>query len=179
METFQGDAYCVKCKEKIEFVGYIKVSDSGRRMAQGTCPKCGTKVNRILGLQPGWIVAGSHIAPAVKPEVDKPIIGDDKKAATIIAAQLGDPHDAVSTPAAERVLRMLLEAEPKISQKIIEWNTRREEKKQEKKWKKRFTYELNEYLDNYARTVGLGEYGYTRNIVLDIQQKLREKYANL
>ncbi|HEU5425892.1 MAG TPA: DUF5679 domain-containing protein [Actinocrinis sp.] len=25
------------------------MSDSGRRMAQGTCPTCGTKVNRILG----------------------------------------------------------------------------------------------------------------------------------
>jgi hypothetical protein len=25
------------------------VSQSGRRMAQGTCPVCGTKLNRILG----------------------------------------------------------------------------------------------------------------------------------
>jgi hypothetical protein len=27
----------------------VKISDSGRRMAQGICPVCGTKVNRILG----------------------------------------------------------------------------------------------------------------------------------
>jgi len=48
-ETYKGDAYCVKCKEKREFEGTVKVSDSGRRMAQGICPVCGTKVNRILG----------------------------------------------------------------------------------------------------------------------------------
>ena len=32
-----------------DFEGTVKVSDSGRRMAQGICPVCGTKVNRILG----------------------------------------------------------------------------------------------------------------------------------
>ena len=48
-ETYKGDAYCVKSKEKREFEGTVKVSDSGRRMAQGICPVCGTKVNRILG----------------------------------------------------------------------------------------------------------------------------------
>jgi hypothetical protein len=48
-ETYKGEAYCVKCKEKREFEGTVKVSDSGRRMAQGICPTCGTKVNRILG----------------------------------------------------------------------------------------------------------------------------------
>jgi hypothetical protein len=48
-ETYTGEAYCVKCKEKRHFTGEIKNSDSGRRMAQGTCPTCGTKVNRILG----------------------------------------------------------------------------------------------------------------------------------
>jgi hypothetical protein len=48
-ETYTGEAYCVKCKEKRHFTGEVKVNDSGRRMAQGTCPTCGTKVNRILG----------------------------------------------------------------------------------------------------------------------------------
>jgi hypothetical protein len=48
-ETYTGEAYCVKCKEKRHFTGEVKVSESGRRMAQGTCPTCGTKVNRILG----------------------------------------------------------------------------------------------------------------------------------
>ena len=48
-EKYKGDAYCVKCKEKTSFEGIIKTSDSGRQMAVGKCPKCGTKVNRILG----------------------------------------------------------------------------------------------------------------------------------
>jgi hypothetical protein len=48
-KVFEGTAYCVKCKELREFVGAIKISDSGRQMAQGSCPICGTKVNRILG----------------------------------------------------------------------------------------------------------------------------------
>lgn len=44
-----GDAYCVKCKVARYFKGKILVSDSGRRMAQGVCSECGTKLNRILG----------------------------------------------------------------------------------------------------------------------------------
>ncbi|HVE74259.1 MAG TPA: DUF5679 domain-containing protein [Mycobacteriales bacterium] len=46
-ESYNG--YCVKCKEKRDFDGEVKVSESGRRMAQGTCPVCSTKMNRILG----------------------------------------------------------------------------------------------------------------------------------
>jgi hypothetical protein len=46
-ETYNG--YCVKCKEKRDFEGEVVVSDSGRRMAKGQCPVCGTKMNRILG----------------------------------------------------------------------------------------------------------------------------------
>ena len=46
-DSYNG--YCVKCKEKRDFEGEVKVSESGRRMAQGTCPVCGTKMNRILG----------------------------------------------------------------------------------------------------------------------------------
>ena len=48
-DSYTGEAYCVKCKAKRDFTGEIKVSASGRRMAQGICPVCGTKVNRILG----------------------------------------------------------------------------------------------------------------------------------
>ena len=48
-EDYKGEAWCVKCKDKKEFTGKIKVTDSGRRMAYGKCPKCKTKVNRILG----------------------------------------------------------------------------------------------------------------------------------
>ncbi len=48
-ESWSGEFYCVKCKEKRDFDGEVKVSESGRRMAQGPCPVCGTKMNRILG----------------------------------------------------------------------------------------------------------------------------------
>jgi|GEM_PF-180972 hypothetical protein len=46
-DTYEG--YCVKCKEKREYSGEVRISDSGRRMARGTCPVCGTTINRILG----------------------------------------------------------------------------------------------------------------------------------
>jgi hypothetical protein len=46
-DTYEG--YCVKCKEKRTYQGEVRTSESGRRMAQGPCPVCGTKVNRILG----------------------------------------------------------------------------------------------------------------------------------
>ena len=48
-ETQTYGGYCVKCKEKREFEGTVKLSATNRRMAQGTCPVCGTKMNRILG----------------------------------------------------------------------------------------------------------------------------------
>jgi hypothetical protein len=37
----------VKCKEKRDFDGEV-AETSGRRMAKGICPVCGTKMNRIL-----------------------------------------------------------------------------------------------------------------------------------
>jgi Domain of unknown function (DUF5679) len=48
-ETYKGEFYCVKCKEKREAEGDVVVSESGRKMAKGICPVCGTKLNRILG----------------------------------------------------------------------------------------------------------------------------------
>jgi hypothetical protein len=48
-ETYSGEFYCVKCKEKREATGEVVVSESGRKMAKATCPVCGTKLNRILG----------------------------------------------------------------------------------------------------------------------------------
>ena len=45
-ESYNG--YCVKCKEKRDFDGEV-AEVNGRRMAKGTCPVCGTKMNRILG----------------------------------------------------------------------------------------------------------------------------------
>jgi predicted nucleic acid-binding Zn ribbon protein len=47
MATYEG--YCVKCREKREFDGEVKEMANGRRAAQGTCPVCGTKMNRMLG----------------------------------------------------------------------------------------------------------------------------------
>jgi transcription initiation factor IIE alpha subunit len=45
-ESYNG--YCVKCKEKRDFDGEA-IETNGRRMAKGTCPVCGTKMNRMLG----------------------------------------------------------------------------------------------------------------------------------
>jgi Domain of unknown function (DUF5679) len=46
-DTYNG--YCVKCKEKRDFEGRVEVSKTGMKMAKGSCPVCGTTVNRILG----------------------------------------------------------------------------------------------------------------------------------
>src|SRR5580658_2473931 len=43
------EGYCVKCREKRQFDGNEVELANGRRAAQGTCPTCGTKMNRILG----------------------------------------------------------------------------------------------------------------------------------
>jgi ssDNA-binding Zn-finger/Zn-ribbon topoisomerase 1 len=43
------EAYCVKCKEKRTAVeGSVKETANGRKMAQGKCPVCGTKMTRFL-----------------------------------------------------------------------------------------------------------------------------------
>jgi Domain of unknown function (DUF5679) len=42
-------AYCVKCKEKREFEGQEVEMKNGRKAGRGTCPVCGTTLNRILG----------------------------------------------------------------------------------------------------------------------------------
>jgi hypothetical protein len=46
MATHEG--YCVKCREKREFEGNEVILANGSRAAQGTCPVCGTKMNRML-----------------------------------------------------------------------------------------------------------------------------------
>ena len=44
---FEG--YCVKCRQKRTVKdGKVEETAKGRRMAKGTCPVCGTKVNRFL-----------------------------------------------------------------------------------------------------------------------------------
>jgi hypothetical protein len=47
MADYEG--YCVKCREKRTFEGQEVELANGRRAAQGSCPVCGTKMNRILG----------------------------------------------------------------------------------------------------------------------------------
>lgn len=42
------EAYCVKCKAKVEIKDAKKITmKNGKPATQGTCPKCGTKVFRI------------------------------------------------------------------------------------------------------------------------------------
>ena len=44
---FEG--YCVKCRKKQTIKdGTVQQTVKNRRMAKGTCPECGTKVNRFL-----------------------------------------------------------------------------------------------------------------------------------
>ena len=47
-ETYKGEFYCVKCKEKRQADGEVKVNDKGTRMAKGKCPECGTNLTRFL-----------------------------------------------------------------------------------------------------------------------------------
>jgi hypothetical protein len=49
-ETWSGEFYCEKCKEKREASGEVRDNDKGTRMAQALCPVCGTNLNRILGM---------------------------------------------------------------------------------------------------------------------------------
>lgn len=42
-------AYCMKCRQKRDFEGQVVTMKNGRPASQGTCPVCGTKVQRILG----------------------------------------------------------------------------------------------------------------------------------
>lgn len=44
---FEG--YCVKCRKKVHVKGgAVKEATNGRKMAQGNCPNCNTKVTRFL-----------------------------------------------------------------------------------------------------------------------------------
>lgn len=48
------EAYCVKCRDKREMLDVEEIIMKGkggskRKAARGVCPKCGTKMFRILG----------------------------------------------------------------------------------------------------------------------------------
>ena len=51
-------AYCMKCREKREFEGSLVTLKNGRPALQGTCPVCGTKLTKIMGMDAakamGW-----------------------------------------------------------------------------------------------------------------------------
>src|SRR5262249_465471 len=51
-------AYCMKWREKGEFTGWVVTLKNGRPALQGTCPVCGTKLTKILGMDAakamGW-----------------------------------------------------------------------------------------------------------------------------
>ncbi len=41
---------CMKCKEQVEMSNpKEQISKNGMKMMKGACPKCGTKVCRIMG----------------------------------------------------------------------------------------------------------------------------------
>jgi hypothetical protein len=47
--SMEFEGYCVKCRGKVTIKnGTVKETSNGRKMAQGACPKCGTKVTRFL-----------------------------------------------------------------------------------------------------------------------------------
>lgn len=44
------EAYCVKCKKKVEMKNVQEVTmKNGKKAKKGVCPSCGTKVFRIGG----------------------------------------------------------------------------------------------------------------------------------
>jgi len=51
-------AYCMKCREKREFTRTLVTLKNGRPALQGTCPVCGTKLTKIMGMDAakamGW-----------------------------------------------------------------------------------------------------------------------------
>jgi len=43
------EAYCVKCREKVEMKDERKTTTkNGRDMLKGECPECGTTVNKFI-----------------------------------------------------------------------------------------------------------------------------------
>jgi hypothetical protein len=91
-ETYEG--YCVKCREKREFHGHVEETDSGRRMAKGTCPVCGTKMNRILANLP------HHDQESFDTPDDPADVETEVKAAVVAAAE-GVPADEIAEVVSE------------------------------------------------------------------------------
>lgn len=48
-DTYSGEIYCVKCKEKRKVSdAQVSLNDKGTRVAKGKCPTCGTNLTRFL-----------------------------------------------------------------------------------------------------------------------------------
>jgi len=49
-EKKMTEAYCVKCRKKVQMKGEKKTTlKNGRKALKGTCPVCGTGVFKIVG----------------------------------------------------------------------------------------------------------------------------------
>ena len=165
MESWIGDCYCVKCKGKVVMKnGFVKVADSGRRMAMGICPVCGIKVNRILGK-----VQDSYI-PTPQPQ---PTMQDitGMPANWIIAAQIGDPNLEHIQQMAERVMKVLLEIDPEIANKIELWDDKRVEKKLYKKWRKKIGAEIANELEKINLDVEIHNTPLLLEAIVNVKRK--------
>ena len=135
METYDGVAYCINCKQNNNMAnGVVKVSDSGRRMAHGICPLCGTKVSRILGKAED-IEYAYGTEPTMQDITGKPAL-------EVIAAQIGDPNLPNTRAMSERVMKLLKEIDNDIENKIELWEDKRVERKLYKKWRKKIGAEI-------------------------------------
>lgn len=68
-ETYAGEFYCVKCREKREAEGNVVVSN-GRRMAKAVCPSCVCRrTGARLMPRPPASPAGSGPEPAAGSSV--------------------------------------------------------------------------------------------------------------
>jgi len=47
-DSYDGEFYCVKCKDKRKATGNIEVNAKGTRMAKAKCPVCGTSLTKFL-----------------------------------------------------------------------------------------------------------------------------------
>ncbi len=47
-DSYTGEFYCVKCKEKREATGKVEVNAKGTRMAKAKCPVCSTNLTKFL-----------------------------------------------------------------------------------------------------------------------------------
>lgn len=60
-ETYQGEIYCVDCSATHEVQAMVQTNGKGQHFAEGTCPRRGTPIRKLL-------------TAAMKPVVDKPVI---------------------------------------------------------------------------------------------------------